>query len=177
MAQVYVGNLVAGLVTEDALRQLFNSTMAAAFPQLAGQGMDAVVSVSMHSEGRYAFVELRTPEMASAALQLSNQARATSAALAPDATLGSTCSWQNNHGSCELDRGSISQRALRWIYSCVSESVWAIWCARMTCCKAEWAKLSALHSTRYSCTVSLPPGVVPVSVTSLLLRRICGMWV
>ena len=29
----------------------------------------------MHSEGRYAFVELRTSEMASAALQLSNQAR------------------------------------------------------------------------------------------------------
>lgn len=36
-------------------------------------GMDAVVNVSMHSEGRYAFVELRTPEMATAALQLSGQ--------------------------------------------------------------------------------------------------------
>ncbi|KAK9915773.1 hypothetical protein WJX75_003978 [Coccomyxa subellipsoidea] len=71
--EVYVGNLVAGLVTEDALRQLFNSTMAAAFPNLLAQGLEAVVSVSMHSEGRYAFVELRTPEMASAALQLSNQ--------------------------------------------------------------------------------------------------------
>lgn len=73
LAQVYVGNLVAGLVTDDALRQLFNSTMAAAFPNLSAQGLEAVVSVSMHSEGRYAFVELRTPEMASAALQLSNQ--------------------------------------------------------------------------------------------------------
>jgi splicing factor U2AF subunit len=70
-----VGNLVAGLVTEDALRQLFNSTMAAAFPGNMVPGMDAVVSVSMHSEGRYAFVELRSPEMASAALQLSNQVR------------------------------------------------------------------------------------------------------
>lgn len=39
-------------------------------------GLDAVVNVSMHSEGRYAFVELRTPEMASAALQLSGQVRA-----------------------------------------------------------------------------------------------------
>jgi hypothetical protein len=38
-------------------------------------GLDAVVNVSMHSEGRYAFVELRTPEMASAALQLSGQVR------------------------------------------------------------------------------------------------------
>ena len=69
-----MGNLVAGLVTEDALRQLFNTTMAAAFPAQAVPGLDAVVSVSMHSEGRYAFVELRTPDMASAALQLSNQA-------------------------------------------------------------------------------------------------------
>ncbi|KAK9843828.1 hypothetical protein WJX81_008039 [Elliptochloris bilobata] len=71
--EVYVGNLVAGLVTEDALRQLFNTTMQAAFPGHLPPGVDAVCSVSMHSEGRYAFVELRTPEMASAALQLSNQ--------------------------------------------------------------------------------------------------------
>ena len=71
--QVYVGNLMAGLVTEDALRQLFNSTMRAAYPAQCPPGMEPVVSVSLHSEGRYAFVELRTPEMASAALQLSNQ--------------------------------------------------------------------------------------------------------
>ena len=36
-------------------------------------GIEPVVSVSMHSEGRYAFLELRTAEMASAALQLSMQ--------------------------------------------------------------------------------------------------------
>ena len=29
---MYIGNLVGGLVTEEALRQLFNNTMAAAFP-------------------------------------------------------------------------------------------------------------------------------------------------
>ena len=68
-----MGNLMAGLVTEDALRQLFNSTMRAAYPAQCPPGMEPVVSVSLHSEGRYAFVELRTPEMASAALQLSNQ--------------------------------------------------------------------------------------------------------
>ena len=68
---------MAGLVTEDALRQLFNSTMRAAFPAQCPPGMEPVVSVSLHSEGRYAFVELRTPEMASAALQLSNQVGAT----------------------------------------------------------------------------------------------------
>ena len=73
LEQIYVGNLVQGLVTEDALRQLFNSTMKAAFPEQQIPGMDPVVTVSMHSEGRYAFVELRTPEMASAALQLSGQ--------------------------------------------------------------------------------------------------------
>ena len=71
--QVYVGNLVSGLVTEEALRQLFNSTMQAAFPDKQIAGLDPVVNVSMHSEGRYAFVELRSPDMASAALQLSNQ--------------------------------------------------------------------------------------------------------
>ena len=71
--QVYVGNLVSGLVAEDALRQLFNSTMRAAFPDKIVMNLDPVVAVSLHSEGRYAFVELRTPEMATAALQLSNQ--------------------------------------------------------------------------------------------------------
>lgn len=70
---MYVGNLVSGLVAEDALRQLFNSTMRAAFPDKILPGLDPVVTVSLHSEGRYAFVELRTPEMASAALSLSNQ--------------------------------------------------------------------------------------------------------
>lgn len=42
--------------------------------------LDAVVNVSMHSEGRYAFVELRTPEMATAALQLSGQVGASGSA-------------------------------------------------------------------------------------------------
>lgn len=43
------------------------------FPESAQPGMEPVISVSMHSDGRYAFVELRTPEMATAALQLSGQ--------------------------------------------------------------------------------------------------------
>lgn len=79
--QVYVGNLVSGLVAEDALRQLFNSTMRAAFPDKIVMNLDPVVAVSLHSEGRYAFVELRTPEMATASLQLSNQAGPWTAAL------------------------------------------------------------------------------------------------
>lgn len=71
--QVYVGNLVPGLVSEASLRQLFNSALSAAFPDSSRPGMEPVISVSMHSDGRYAFVELRTPEMATAALQLSGQ--------------------------------------------------------------------------------------------------------
>lgn len=71
--QIYVGNLVQGLVTEESLRQLFNSTMKAAFPDGARTPGEPCTSVSMHSEGRYAFVELKSSEMASAALQLSGQ--------------------------------------------------------------------------------------------------------
>ncbi len=83
---------MAGLVTEDALRQLFNSTMRAAFPAQCPPGMEPVVSVSLHSEGRYAFVELRTPEMASAALQLSNQ-------VSCSCSLGAVCQVKATEGS------------------------------------------------------------------------------
>ena len=71
--QVYVGNLVPGLVSDMTLRQLFNSALAAAYPNCSRPGSEPVVSVSMHSDGRYAFVELRSPDMATAALQLSGQ--------------------------------------------------------------------------------------------------------
>ena len=36
-------------------------------------GYDPVVNVNVHTDGRYAFVELRTPDMASASLQLNGQ--------------------------------------------------------------------------------------------------------
>lgn len=36
--EVYVGNLMPGLVTADMLRQLFDSTMAAAFPDKVEEG-------------------------------------------------------------------------------------------------------------------------------------------
>ncbi|EFN57106.1 hypothetical protein CHLNCDRAFT_143928 [Chlorella variabilis] len=79
--EVYVGNLTAGLVTADMLKQLFNSTMAAAFPDMAKPGYDPVVNVSVHTEGRYAFVELRTADMASASLQLNGQVQLLGATL------------------------------------------------------------------------------------------------
>lgn len=78
--EVYVGNLTAGLVTADMLRQLFNSTMLAAFPDMAA-GVDPVVNVSVHTEGRYAFVELRTAEMSTASLQLNGQVQLLGATL------------------------------------------------------------------------------------------------
>ncbi|KXZ48038.1 hypothetical protein GPECTOR_31g402 [Gonium pectorale] len=71
--ELYIGNLVPGAVTDVALRQLFNTTLAAAFPAAAAPGNEPVVNVNLHSDGRYAFVEFRTPEMATAALALNAQ--------------------------------------------------------------------------------------------------------
>lgn len=68
--QLYVGNLVPGAVNDMTLRQLFSSALTSVFPQAATPGMEPVISVNLHSDGRYAFVEFRTPEMATAALSL-----------------------------------------------------------------------------------------------------------
>ena len=70
--EVYVGNLMSGKVTEPALRQLFDAALTTAFPHIAA-GHPPVTAVSLHSEGRYAFVELASSEMATASLQLSGQ--------------------------------------------------------------------------------------------------------
>jgi splicing factor U2AF subunit len=67
--EVYVGNLAAGLVTDAMLHQLFSTTLAAAFPDKCGDS-DPVVKVAVAPEGKYAFVELRTSDMATACLQL-----------------------------------------------------------------------------------------------------------
>jgi hypothetical protein len=69
--EVYVGNLAMGIVTEEVLRTLFNNTLRAAFPAECAGGMEPVVNVNMHSDGRYSFVEMRTPEMATEALKIS----------------------------------------------------------------------------------------------------------
>ena len=71
MLQVYVGNLTPGVVTDVTLRQIFTAYLTPLFPDSATPGMDSVVNVNMHSDGRYAFVELRTPDMATASLGLS----------------------------------------------------------------------------------------------------------
>jgi len=71
--ELYVGNLAAGLVTEAALRQVFDSALMAAFPQAAVPGQQPVVNVNIHSDGRYGFIEFRSPDYATAALQLNGQ--------------------------------------------------------------------------------------------------------
>ena len=50
--------------------QLFNSSLEAAFPSSANSLIKPVVSIQMSQDSKYAFVELATEEMASAALQL-----------------------------------------------------------------------------------------------------------
>jgi len=71
--EVYVGNLVPGAVNEPTLMQLFNTALMVRFPGSNVPGMEPVIKVNLHSDGRYAFVEFRTPEMATAALDLSGQ--------------------------------------------------------------------------------------------------------
>lgn len=71
--RVYIGNLTPLVVTEEQLKAIFNSALMAAFPGSSIPGMEPVVAITRQSEGRYAFIEFRTPEMATAALQLNNQ--------------------------------------------------------------------------------------------------------
>jgi splicing factor U2AF subunit len=65
---VYFGNLTMGLVTPDMLRELCNGALAPLCPDAATA--PPVVGVSMDSEGKYAFVEMKTEELATAALHL-----------------------------------------------------------------------------------------------------------
>eukprot|EP00198_Chlamydomonas_reinhardtii_P010030 XP_001699367.1 predicted protein [Chlamydomonas reinhardtii] len=83
--ELYIGNLVPGAVTDVALRQLFNATLLAAFPPTQPGEADPVANVNLHSEGRYAFVEFRSPEMATAALALNNQVQLLGQTISPEA--------------------------------------------------------------------------------------------
>eukprot|EP00730_Choanoeca_flexa_P006355 TRINITY_DN12142_c0_g2_i10.p2 TRINITY_DN12142_c0_g2~~TRINITY_DN12142_c0_g2_i10.p2 ORF type:complete len:257 (+),score=25.70 TRINITY_DN12142_c0_g2_i10:2104-2874(+) len=66
--EVYVGNLAIGVVTEPVIRELFNAALEAFVPNPSN--MPPVVSAHMSGEGRFAFVELRNPELANAAMAL-----------------------------------------------------------------------------------------------------------
>eukprot|EP00955_Chlamydomonas_euryale_P044856 352987-Chlamydomonas_euryale.AAC.2 len=71
--EVYIGNLVAGAVSDTMLVQIFNTALAVRFPASSTPGMEPVIRANIHSSGKYAFVEFRTPEMATASLDLSGQ--------------------------------------------------------------------------------------------------------
>jgi splicing factor U2AF subunit len=72
--EVYVGNLIPGVVTDPMLRQLFNATLQAAFPEQCDDGnIEPVIHIKMHPEGKYCFIELLSSEMATSCLELSGQ--------------------------------------------------------------------------------------------------------
>ena len=62
--------MLVGVVNADSLRQFFDSSMAVAFPS-DDPFQKPVIDVRMSQELNFAFVELRSEEMATAALQLS----------------------------------------------------------------------------------------------------------
>jgi splicing factor U2AF subunit len=66
--ELYVGNLAIGMVSEQMVREFFNTAMAGLAPEAAQ--MPAVVNVWMASDMKYSFVEFRTPELANTAMSL-----------------------------------------------------------------------------------------------------------
>jgi splicing factor U2AF subunit len=66
--EVYVGNLAIGMVTDQMLREFFNTALAGLSPEAATQ--PSVVNIWMASDMKYAFVELRTPDLATIAMGL-----------------------------------------------------------------------------------------------------------
>ena len=71
--QVHVGNLIPGAIGDVMLQQIFNTALGVRFPGSNVPGMEPVIKVNVHKDGRYAFVEMRTPEMATAAMDLNGQ--------------------------------------------------------------------------------------------------------
>lgn len=66
--EVYVGNLAIGVINEVILREMFNAALAGLVPDPVTN--PPVSNVNIDPSGRYAFVELRSEELATAAVQL-----------------------------------------------------------------------------------------------------------
>lgn len=66
--EVYVGNLTIGIVNADMLRELFNGALSSLVPDPVTN--PPVVSVNMDASGRFGFVEMRSEELANAAMQM-----------------------------------------------------------------------------------------------------------
>lgn len=68
--ELYVGNLAIGMVSEQMLREFFNTALANLAPEAAASGQPMVVNVWMASDMKYSFVEFRTTELATTAMSL-----------------------------------------------------------------------------------------------------------
>jgi len=66
--EVYVGNLTIGVVTEMMIRELFNGALATLVPD--PHTNPPVVNCQLDPTGRFAFVELRSEELATSAMSL-----------------------------------------------------------------------------------------------------------
>eukprot|EP00959_Pyramimonas_sp_CCMP1952_P136947 2865547-Pyramimonas_sp.AAC.1 len=66
--EVYIGNLTCGMVTAHILTELINGALGPLVPE--ANINPPVVNVSMDTEGKFAFVEMRTEDLATAALHL-----------------------------------------------------------------------------------------------------------
>merc|ERR1712050_687364 len=67
--KIYIGNLTPN-INGEFLRQLFTQTLLISYPQWNISGQDSVVEVQYRDGNKYCFLELRTIEMATAALQV-----------------------------------------------------------------------------------------------------------
>jgi splicing factor U2AF subunit len=67
--KLYVGNLTPN-INGEFLKQLFTQTLLISYPQWNISGQDSVVEVQYRDGNKYCFLELRTIEMATAALQV-----------------------------------------------------------------------------------------------------------
>lgn len=66
--EVYVGNLAIGMVTENMLRDFFNTAMKGLVPEEANS--PSVMNVWMAADMKYSFVEMRTVELATSSMAL-----------------------------------------------------------------------------------------------------------
>jgi len=66
--ELYIGNLAIGIVTEQMLRDFFNTAMQGLAPDQAA--VPAVTNIWMAADQKYSFVEFRTEELATIAMSL-----------------------------------------------------------------------------------------------------------
>jgi hypothetical protein len=72
--ELYIGNIVPGSVTESMVRELFRTTLIAAFPDKCQDGaIDPVTRVALVEGQKYCFVEVLDAEMATACIELSGK--------------------------------------------------------------------------------------------------------